>query len=392
MVEVLPASGASRGRDVGGVVFVWLTLLALGLSVTLGAVDGASMGTIVPAYALLGFATLALVRGPLGRVDGVLVALVLALLVWMAIAALLADRGTRGLGRVAQMATVLIPLLLLMPLAAPAAAAVRRALPAAAVGGAVVAALIGAELVFDAPLAHALWGQYGTRYNRGLVWLVILAWPVAAAVGPRFAFPLLVAVGFMVGASQSATARLAYAAGTVVALCGLLWPRATVVLVAAVGCVLAFGAPILFGDLERLVAITVLLPSSWIERIDIWRDAYRVILDAPWTGHGLRMMRDAATGALPPVMAQYTHLHNLMLQLWLDLGVVGVLLALAVALRLLFAALRLPVGAMPFAAACWTAALVAVMAGFEIWSEAMLGMFAFAAFLFAAVARSVDGR
>jgi exopolysaccharide production protein ExoQ len=392
MFRVLPASGASRGRDVGGAVFVWLTLLAIGLSVTLGAIDGASMGTIVPAYALLGFAALALVRGPLGRVDGMLVALVLTLLVWMVVAAVLADRGARGLGRVAQMATVLIPLLLLMPLAAPAAAAVRRALPAAAIGGALVAALLGVELLFDAPVARALWGQYGTRYNRGLVCLVILAWPLAAAVGPRLAFPLLVAVGFMAGASESATARLAFAAGTVVALCALVRPRATVVLAAAVGCALALGAPILFGDLERLVAITVLLPSSWVERIDIWRDAYRVILDAPWAGHGLRMMRDVAPGALPPVMAQYTHLHNVMLQLWLDLGAVGVLLALAVALRLLSAALRLPVGAMPFAAACWTAALVAVMAGFEIWSEAMLGIFAFAAFLFAAVARPVDGR
>jgi O-antigen ligase len=132
------------------------------------------------------------------------------------------------------------------------------------------------------------------------------------------------------------------------------------------------------------------IPASWIERLDIWREATTVIAGAPWTGHGLRMMRDVAP--LPPVMSAYTHLHNVLLQLWLDLGFVGAAVAFALALRLLLLSRRLDAAAVPFAAAAWTAALVTVMSGFEVWSEAMLGMFAFAAFLFAASARAAPGR
>jgi O-antigen ligase len=308
----------------------------------------------------------------------------------MAASTALAGRGSRGLGRVGQMATVLLPLLLLLPLVGPAERTVRRLIGAVAAVAAVVAAALGLELLLDAPLAQALWSQNATRYNRGLACLVILVWPLAAAAGPRLALPLLVAVGFMAGASESATARLAFAVGSMVALAALVLPRVTVAAVAAGSGLLLLAAPVVFHGIEWVMPLTREIPASWIERLDIWREATTVIAGAPWTGHGLRMMRDVAP--LPPVMSAYTHLHNVLLQLWLDLGFVGAAVAFALALRLLLLSRRLDAAAVPFAAAAWVAALVTVMSGFEVWSEAMLGMFAFAAFLFAASARAAPGR
>jgi O-antigen ligase len=390
MVQLVPTAAAANGRPLGGAAFGWLTGLALLLAVSLGAVDGSSMGAIVPAYAVLGLALAVVARVPLGPVDRWTVALVLLFLLWMAASTALAGRGSRGLGRVGQMATVLLPLLLLLPLARPAERTVRRLIGAVAAVAAVVAAALGLELLLDAPLAQALWSQNATRYNRGLACLVILVWPLAAAAGPRLALPLLVAVGFMAGASESATARLAFAVGSVVALAALVLPRVTVAAIAAGSGLLLLAAPVVFHGIEWVMPLTREIPASWIERLDIWREATTVIAGAPWTGHGLRMMRDVAP--LPPVMSAYTHLHNVLLQLWLDLGFVGAAVAFALALRLLLLSRRLDAAAVPFAAAAWTAALVTVMSGFEVWSEAMLGMFAFAAFLFAASARAAPGR
>lgn len=386
MVQVVSTGVAANGRRSAVVALGWLTGLALLLSVSLGAVDGSSMGAVVPAYAILGLVLLAVARGPFGAVDRTLVALVLLFLVWMAVATHLAGRGPRGLGRVGQMATVFLPLLLLIPLAAPAEAAVGRFVKAAAIVATVTAAALGLELLLDAPFARAVGWVNGSRYNRGLACLVVLVWPLAAAVGPRLALPLLVATGFMAGVSESATARLAFAAGSAVALAGLLLPRLTAAAVAAGGAVLVLGAPVLFARVEWWLPLNREIPASWIERLDMWREATVVVANAPWAGHGLRMMRDAAS--LPPVMSAYTHLHNVTLQLWLDLGLVGAAIALAVALRLLALSRRLSEGTAPFAAAAWTAGLVTVMSGFEIWSEAMLGIFAFAAFLFAATGRA----
>jgi len=93
------------------------------------------------------------------------------------------------------------------------------------------------------------------------------------------------------------------------------------------------------------------MPLSWEHRIRMWSYSWDLILQAPLIGHGFDSARifDALTFEAPDgrdIMVMSMHPHNIGLQIWLETGLVGVVLAVGFLLSLLKIALQTCTGSM----------------------------------------------
>ena len=118
-------------------------------------------------------------------------------------------------------------------------------------------------------------------------------------------------------------------------------------------------------------------------RVEIWWRAAGRTLETPLLGQGIDASRalkpmgetsqfDPLTESLLPL-----HPHNAFLQVWLELGALGAVLGLAVALLVLAGTRRLERDDQPYALASFTAALAMVSTAYGIWQAWwMAGMLA----------------
>jgi len=242
------------------------------------------------------------------------------------------------------------------------------------------------------PLQHALGGaaeNIGTKYNRGIIALVILCWPLAAnlmARGQRLKARLLlaiVALGSVAG--LSATGLAALLAGIVVWLLAWLAPRFAAIALGTGMSGLALALP----GLMRLASghraeLATKVKSSGIHRLEIWDYMSARILERPVEGWGL------GAAKVVPIHAQElaTYLyadatgiypHNQWIELWLETGLPGVLAALALVLLTLW---RLRGPWRPYGLAAVAAALTASLLNFEITTDSWWAGLAAAALLF----------
>lgn len=189
------------------------------------------------------------------------------------------------------------------------------------------------------------------RLNRGAAALAILSWPAAAALAARLPdrlpwrrrWPvLLLPLGTTLALAfyDSAAATLACALGLAVAVAALPAPRLLRALLLAVTAVVLLAMPPIAQGLSGLgLAENESLDFSLRHRAFIWDFAAGAIAERPLAGYGLDSSRDlerpgdprfdATHGALP------LHPHNAALQVWLELGVVGLLLGGGLLLLLL---------------------------------------------------------
>ena len=265
------------------------------------------------------------------------------------------------------------------------------------------AAVWCAVLAFDGVSGGRLWaatadllGQPVTlqfqekKAAQGAYVLAVLVWPAVGwflerrPPGAKLLLPLAVLVG-SIGLS-------AYAA-TVAAVAGALayglvrqGGRTAARLLGAAAALALLLTPVLVLEAERLGAFDVVrasLTQSWAARADIWAFAAGQAAARPFLGWGLDASRHFGD-AVP------LHPHNGPLQLWLELGVVGVLIAAVFWLLLSRRISRLaqdgsPAGAI---AAATAAAYFTVGAlSFGVWQEWWLAAGALAAALCALYAK-----
>lgn len=124
------------------------------------------------------------------------------------------------------------------------------------------------------------------------------------------------------------------------------------------------------------------LPYSWNARIEIWDYVIDRIRERPWFGHGL----DAARAHLPAIPV---HPHSASLQIWFELGIVGVALAAATLLTMgRDLARRTGTSRAAAAAAAGTLAATGTIANlsFNLWAEWWFATFFIASALVAALA------
>jgi O-antigen ligase len=192
----------------------------------------------------------------------------------------------------------------------------------------------------------------------------------------RYMGLLLLAVAVPVLLSDRMSAQLALIVSLLVFPLAYYWRRGVVRVLAALWC-LGFVViiPSAFLAYDAGLHLMTEVPKSARARMIIWEFTAERVLEHPWLGIGA-----ASTAALksPPGVAEQpegfvyprttgSHAHDLFLQTWFELGLVGVILVglagAVLALRISF----LPAGVQPFAAATFSVFLVTVSTAWSMW-------------------------
>lgn len=356
--------------------------ITLGLAAALLALAAMALGRAGEARGrLAGFA-----RTPAGLLAGAAVAYMALSLAWSPAAA----RGGTFAAHVAGSALVIAAALATLRAVGPAARVRAGALGALL---ATAAALTLVELSTGSPLRAALGASTEAfRLNRAAVAIALFA-PLAATLlaveGRRLAAGALLALcAAAVLASQSESAKLALLVVALAYALARFAPRAAVPLLgaAAIGSLLA--APVV------APLVNALLPQALHEAIGYWTLGVRgeiwtryawLVAERPVFGHGLEASHVTATlmaGALSGrdlEFLDYGHPHNFALQVWFELGLVGVALAAALLALAMRAVGRTPAplraAALGTAAAVWAVAFVSHGA-WQAWWWCLVGLVA----------------
>lgn len=229
--------------------------------------------------------------------------------------------------------------------------------------------------------------------NRGTTGLALFVWPAALLLwrrGRRWRWAAIaLPVGFfaLTAVYESMAAIVALAAGLAVAAIAWYRPRLGCGVLLAASVVALLGMPLIATGLERAgLGEANGLPNSTRHRVMIWAYATEQIAAKPLFGWGFdasRFVGDVPIELTPGVVrdAMPLHPHNAGLQILLELGLLGGLLALVLLVALLR---RLGGGAGAVAAAqqgCYAAALVIASASFGIWQNRWIAVLVTAAVL-----------
>ncbi len=259
------------------------------------------------------------------------------------------------------------------------------------------------ELAAGLPIANAIRPDRSglsnlepTMLNAGLSVILCLAWPLAAALWRRerkaLAVAVLIAAVSVTFSGEGASAKLAAILSCLIFIIVLAGGRRAVDAVAAIAVVTVVTAPLIASHVFTPARVTELAPGikdSALHRIYVWEFTAERIADKPWTGWGLDAAR-AIPGGTERIEAlddedaikMTLHPHNAALQVWLELGIPGALLAaglLAVIARHMRPRKRELRAAQ---AAAFVAALTVAGLSFGIWQNwwlAALGLLAVAA-------------
>jgi O-antigen ligase len=330
----------------------------------------------------------------------VVAALLGCLLVWGTASALWSADPLRSLVVAARLAG-LFAVGLVMIAAANCIKAPRRLIRLLLAGLALGVAMAAIDLVthgaLGAPFTERAYQP--AALNRASVAFSIMLLPMTAVLlGTGLAItPLLFATATVVTiyALAGTTAKAAVIAGTLIGLF-LYLSRTRVAHAAAVASVLVvITAPLTFARLERIPAFAQTADAVKLSaghRLSIWSFAGDRIAERPLTGWGLDASR-TIPGGNDPIRPGETwlplHPHNAPLQLWLELGVPGVVF-FALVVGLAWYALAGAAWPRLFAAAAGASlsiALIASVASYGIWQEWWLATLLFSLFAIIVMAR-----
>ena len=328
----------------------------------------------------------ALLRGPLAMGLG-------ALLLWAGLSTLWSPSISGGLLLVVQVAGVMLAGALVVAAAECLDADSRdRALVALCFFGPIFLVLVLSELLNNGVIAQALHGSRAVHnghfnevlYDRTAAIGAILAWPAAYALWRRlgrlaaiFFLLLLVAALFEL---EMTAARLAFFIGGLAFLISFWKPRPVIrgLLILLLAGILALPPVVIAtGIADRFPAIAEKLAetnTSSKHRLFIAQFVLNKIAERPIVGHGFDASRNLPGGQTPSVGGQPIlplHPHDAILQVWLELGAVGALIAALVVALVLHAIDRLGPRREAAAVACASFAAFFTMAvmSYGIWQN-----------------------
>lgn len=365
------------------------------LTVTAGTFNGGVWAALGIGFALVMFICVWWIEKRISRPDQQLLLLILLMLAICAALNLQSSQPKMSWSKWEELITIFLPLsLLTAPLIQKHARSPRlfALLPWLTMVSVVA---FGFELALNEPLFIFLNGKAGalTRYNRGFSYLVILAFPLMAGlmISKRrwMIVPFLLMLFFPASLTESRAAKLALVLGLLTVLAARFLPLLTRRLLFAVP-ILSIGWPFAVQKifLEHR-AFVEHLPHSWEDRVEIWDYMSYRIFDRPWLGWGLgsspMLSFKEPNGALYHVRLtdNAPHAHNALLQLWVELGLPGLILGITFALLVLHRISRLKPALIPFAAGAWVAAFCLAMIAYDVWSDSLWAAFALTGFAFA---------
>jgi exopolysaccharide production protein ExoQ len=371
----------------------WPTLVVYAALPTLGLVAGPSYAALVFG---LGFVQLLSVicierRAPVADPPLAVLAVAFAALSWASVAWAIDPAHSRG---AALQVTVIFAGVLVFLAATPspdekAADRLFLVLAAATVLGAAIIAtdwLIGGR--FQSLLMHRPAPDAATKYNRGIDYLVLIAWPqLAFAVWRRRWRQVAVvaaALAVVLAVGVSLAGQAAALVGIVVLALAIWLPRTATCLLTAGMAALALGAP---PGLRLLTThradLAAYLKGSGFERLEIWDPMTARVLERPLLGWGI-----GDADAIPHAYLHNGHgvyPHNQWLELWVETGAIGAAIGLALALLTLRRISRLAPPIRPYAHAAFASAVVVSCVNFEVTTDSWWAALAASAWLFAAL-------
>ena len=268
------------------------------------------------------------------------------LLVWCALSASWSVVPVQSLRLVAPIFFVFLGVLVLLGLADGLEASARRRVARFWLAGfAIAAAILALDFSFGFPLARLLAGagpespaeRLTKNYDAAVIVLLMSAWPLVLAGGNRWTrwLPLAAAAVLVLSAANlTAKVALVLAAGAYVLA---RWRARPVILGVAAACILAvLAAPVIFAAADPdgpWAGRVEQVRESGLHRLHTWNFVAGRIAERPWLGWGLDSS-PAIPGGDAEVRSGWPYLslhpHNIGLQLWLELGVVGAVLGAAV--------------------------------------------------------------
>lgn len=387
-----------------------LALLILGLAGTLGVFSGG-------AYAAIGIVGAVLLFAAVWRKDGIrpdvapdiIRFLCVTLLVCVALD-FQAAWPALSWGKTLRLASIVLPLALLSGGRIQNAITAQNLIiwPWLLAAGAFA---LGMELWLDAPLFRLLHHEADafytdgkidprvlTRYNRGLSYGMLLAWPALAMlwINGQRRNTLILALAFAPALmfTQSRATQLAVMVALAVLLAARIAPtfaRRGLGLAAILAVAWPFGAQWVYAHHPEFV---MRLPDSWHHRMEIWDFMSYRITERPWLGWGMgssHMLSPTSPHGGDYLFATgpVGHPHNAFTELWVELGIPGLMLGVWFALMMLRKAGRLAAPMVPFALAAWAAAFTLSLCAYDFWADSLLAAFALTGFAFAVVGRRV---
>lgn len=235
-----------------------------------------------------------------------------------------------------------------------------------------------------------------TKYNRGANYLVLVALPLLAQAFDRrdwsSAFLVTASLTVMLALGPGMTARIAAAVGIVIFGIALIEPRIVAWGIAIGSVALAGLTPILLRTLAEnhtFIAAHILISPhlyiSGIQRLELWNYMTTAVFQRPMLGWGLWSVRwlPASLQHLSPYYGNYPH--NQWLELWIETGTLGPVLALGLVLIVLARTRRSqPQTFQPFAYAALATALTTSVADFQITTDSWWAALVASAYLFRA--------
>lgn len=243
--------------------------------------------------------------------------------------------------------------------------------------------------------------------NRSIAAANMIVWPALLCASSWWSGRKLVLIGIVfVGGvtlatfgSNHETSKIAVVLAIVTFAMAKLIPRMAIASLTAGWLISTFSVvPASLVAYERLQLNSLpWLQFSAQERIIIWGDFGRRVIEAPWFGAGVRtayVLSERGVASLekqtgqPRVIAN--HAHNVNLQVWYELGFVGAALFAAAGLSVLLVLSKLAETTQPYALATFAAFLTEIGSSWEIWQRWFFALFVLIAFFVKLGIRSVE--
>jgi O-antigen ligase len=241
------------------------------------------------------------------------------------------------------------------------------------------------------------------EFNQNITVSVFNLWPallILASLVSVSRRAILIALFFIVLSaavflSDHQSSQIALVASLLFFIVAKIWPRKIVPSVAAIWVLgFALALPLSFSLYKNDLHMAQSLPTSARARIIIWEYTAERVLEHPWLGIGADSTRALAKRQVAEqpkgfVIKRTTawHAHDLFLQVWFELGLIGVILIAAAGVLVTAGISDLALQVKPYAAATFAVFVAVAAFGWGIWQTWLICSIALMLIYFALGAR-----
>ena len=241
-----------------------------------------------------------------------------------------------------------------------------------------------------------------SRFNRGTSALIILIWPVSFLVfqrGFKITAVFLLISSFCISTlGDSNSAKASFVLAFITAFLTLTFPRLTLNLIVISVTSFFMLVPIIFLHLlEWSQPVASRIPPSTLDRLEIWHRSAVAVIEEPLLGYGIGISRYLPIPEDLSSLYKYftvptTHPHNAPIQIWLELGLIGVVIMLLL-IGLVSAPIRRIKGHLKIVAfATGVSIIFTGLVSYGFWQETWLSIIGMTVILFKLIYQAAPAR